>query len=118
MKKLNQFLEFNVEKFFEGKVFVTTGISEWRDFDTNQKKGTKVETVIAKDETRYDLKDGELVSNIYERLIFKIPNKEIKEIKVPMNAQVMPKNVKATVYGEYRNQLSCIAEDIVVVDHK
>lgn len=114
MKKLNQFLEFNVEKFFEGKVFVTTGISEWRDFDTNQKKGTKVETVIAKDETRYDLKEGEIVSNMYEKLVFKVP----KEVKIPMNAQVEPRGVKATVYGEYRNQLSCTAEDVAVVNHK
>lgn len=114
MKKLTQFLEFNTEKFFKGKAFVTTGISEWRDFDTNQKKGTKVETVIAQDDTHYDLREGEIVSNLYEKITFKVP----KTIELPMNAQVEPQGVKATVYGEYRNQLSCTAQDIVVIDPK
>ncbi len=111
MKKLNQFLEFNTKKFFEGKAFIATGSMPWKDFDTGRVRGTKIEVVIAKDDTHYDLREGETVSNLYEKLTFKVP----KAIEIPVNAQVEPKGVKATVYGEYRNQLACTAEDVLVV---
>ena len=73
--------------------------------------GNKVDVVIAEDNTAYDTKDGENVTNQYEKLSFKIK----KDVKVPMNARVIPVNPVAVVYGEYRNQLSVTADDIKVV---
>lgn len=111
MKKLSNFIYFDFESFIKGKKLLSIGQQEWKDFNTGNTLGTKVEVVIAKDTTEYDLKDGEQVSNIYEKMTIKVE----KAITVPMNTEVIPVNAYATVYGEYRNQLSIIADDIKVV---
>lgn len=114
MKFLTQFLNFSWNEFAQEKRFISIGIREWVNFDTKEHLGTKIDTVIAKDNTDYGVKDGEVVSNIYEKITFKVP----KDINIPMNVEIQPKKVKASVYGEYRNQLSVIADDIVVVSKK
>lgn len=114
MKKLTQFLDFDFEAFSKGKMYRVTGRSNWADFTTKAHLGTKVEVVITKDETQYELKEGESVSNIFEKLIFKIR----KDVTVPVGAYVMPVNAVGTVYGEYRNQLSVTADDIRIIPQK
>ena len=111
MKKLSTFTHFDVKAFFEGKRFMSIGQQEWKDFNTNNVLGTKVEAVIVQDKTDYGLQDGEVASNLYEKLTFKVP----KVITIPLNVEIRPKNAEATVYGEYRNQLSVIAEDIEII---
>lgn len=111
MKKLSMFLSFNFNEFARNKTFICISTSPWKDFESGEILGTKVETVIAKDETNYNVKDGETVTNLYEKLVFKVN----KNIDIPINAVIQPKGVQASVFGEYRNQLSCTAEDIVIV---
>lgn len=111
MKKLTQFMHFDFEAFSKGKIYQTVGISEWVDYSTKEHMGTKVEVVIVKDDTQYKQKEGETVSNRFEKLTFKIS----KDVKVPVGAYVRPVNAVATVYGEYRNQLSVTADDIQVL---
>ena len=111
MKGLNQFVAFNWDKFAEGKTFVATGISEYKDFETKQHLGTKVDAVIAEDRTIYQCKDGQMFSNRFEKITLKV----VKDVNVPMDAQIIPKGVTATVYGDYRNQLSVKCEDIEIV---
>lgn len=111
MKKLSQFMRFDTAAFFKGKVLRVTGISEWVDYTTKSHMGTKVEVVIVKDDTQYKQKDGESVSNLYEKLTIKVP----KDVKVPLSAYVAPVNAVGTVYGDYRNQLSVTADDIRVL---
>ena len=48
---------------------------------------------------------------IVEKLTVKVP----KDVDVPMNSHVRLVNVYATVYGNYRNQLSVTADDIEVI---
>lgn len=108
MKKLSQFMVFDFEKFSKDKEYTVIGISEWVDFNTKAHMGIKVEVLISKDNTQYKQKEGESVTNRFEKLNFKIR----KDVKVPMNAHVMPVNAVATVYGDYRNQLSVTADDI------
>ncbi len=112
MKKLNQFTTFDWNAFAKGKAFLATGKSEWKNFDTGEHLGTKIEAVIARDETEYDTHDGETVTNLYEKLTFKVR----KDMDVPVNTQIQPKGVVASVYGDYRNQLSCTADDILIVN--
>lgn len=107
MKKLGMFTTFDWNAFAKGKRFVCTGCSEWKDFDTQQHLGTRVEAVIAADTTDY----GEEVTNLYEKVTFKIA----KDTAVPLNAEIQPKGVTATVYGEFRNQLSCTVDDIAII---
>lgn len=111
MKGLNQFLVFNWDAFAEGKSFLVTGISEYQDFDTKAHLGTKVDCVIASDKTPYKFKEGEIFSNRFEKISFKVA----KDVNIPVESRVVPKNVVATIFGEYRNQLSVKCEDIAVV---
>jgi len=111
LKKLNRFVEFNIVEFLKGKRLDTVGLLDWKDFETQKILGTKVEVVIVSDKTDYHTAEGEIVSNLYEKLTVKIPAK----ITVPMNTEVRLINPKATVYGEYRNALSITADGIEVV---
>ena len=107
MKFLTMYLKFAWESFSEGKRFMCIGTREWKEHDTKNHLGTLVDSVIMQDKTDYG-KEG---SNIYEKLTFKVA----KDVDVPMNAEIIPKNVEAVVYGDFRNQLSCTAEDIEIV---
>ena len=111
LKKLNQFLVFDFARFQHGKILQVIGSSEWKEYKTDKHLGVKIETVITKDATEYIQKEGERVSNLYEKLVFKCP----KDIKVPLNAIIEPINPVATVYGDFRNQLSIVIDDIRVI---
>lgn len=111
MKKLSQFLKFDFEEFSKGKSYQAIGISEWKDYETKVHMGSKVEALIAKDNTSYKQKEGEHVTNAFEKITFKIR----KDVSIPVGAFVMPVNAVAVVYGEYRNQLSVTADDIRVI---
>lgn len=111
LKKLSQFSYFDAEGFFEKLNLVTTGKSEWKDFESGEHKGTKIEVVVAGDKHKYKTVDGETVNNLYEKLSVKVA----KDIDVPMNVQVRLINPYATIYGQYRNQLSITADDIEVI---
>ena len=111
LKKLNKFLYFDCDEFFAKKKFISIGQQVWKDFNSGNVLGTKVEVVIAQDKTDYGLAESENINNLYEKLIIKVS----KQITIPMNVEVRPINAVATVYGDYRNQLSIIAEDIEII---
>lgn len=111
LKKLSQFERFDAEGFFANLSLGAIGKSEWKDFETGEHKGTKIEVVITGDKHDYKSANGETISNIYEKLTVKVP----KDIDIPMNSHVRLVNVYATVYGQYRNQLSITADDIEVI---
>ncbi len=114
MKKLSQFLKFDFEAFSKGKSYRVIEKSEWVDFETKKHMGTKFTAVITKDNTQYKLKDGECVSNLYEKFNIKVT----KDVDVPLNAFIVPINAVATVYGDYKNQLSVTADDIRIIPVK
>lgn len=114
MKYLNKFLKFDFDEYMNGKRFITVGRKDWEDFNTKEFLGTKVELVIIEDNTDYDLKEGEIGSNLYERIVAKVP----KNLDVPMNVEVTLQGVEANVYGDYRNQLSVLANEIIIVSKK
>lgn len=111
MKGLNQFQMFDWNAFAKDKVFIATGMSEYFDFESKQHLGTKVDCVIAVDKTPYEFKNGNTFTNRYEKISFKVG----KDVNIPLEARVVPKGVTARVYGDYRNQLSVICDDIAVV---
>lgn len=114
MKYLNKFLRFDFDDFMDGKRFITVGRKDWVDFNTKEFLGTKVELVIIEDNTDYNLKEGEIGSNLYERIVAKVP----KNLDIPMNVEVCLQDVEANVYGDYRNQISVVANEIVIVGKK
>lgn len=112
MKLLSQFVKFDLESFLKGKTLEVNGYTAWDDFTSKKHLGTKLETVITKDNTVYDQKEGEDVTNRYEKLVIKVK----KDVTFPRDTKVLPVNATATVYGEYRNQLSVTADDIKVIE--
>lgn len=114
LKKLTVFLLFVWDKFAVGKEFTVVGVSPWLDYDTKQTLGTKVDVFISADRTPYPVKNGETVSNLYEKLSFKVS----KTVTIPVGSKVIPVNPVATVYGEYRNQLSVKCDDIKILQPK
>ena len=77
MKKLSQFLVFDWDAFAKDKRFLCVGGGEWVDFETKTHKGTKIEVVITTDHTPYKLRDGEVVSNRFEKLAAELRAKGI-----------------------------------------
>ena len=112
MKKLNKFLHFDWEAFAKDKEFRFAGNTrDWVDNNTSGRNGTTFDSVIFVDNTDYGDAPNESTTNLYE----KIAVKTRKNINIPLNAVIQLKGVTATVYGEYRNMLSVIAEDVVVI---
>ena len=107
MRNLMQF--FYTDAFFTGKELTVIGKRENLDFNTKQHLGTTIDTVVTKDDTPYRQKDGEHVTNLLEKLSLKV-NKDI--VDVPMGAQAIPVNPICSVYGDYRDKLSIVCEDI------
>lgn len=114
LKKLSQFNYFDAEGFFSKLGLIVVGRSVWKEYGTGEIKGSKVEVVISSDKHNYNTSDGEIVNNLYEKITVKIP----KKIDVPVNAKVRIVNPEGNIYGEYRNQLSVIADDIEVLENK
>lgn len=110
MRFLNQFSKFDWQEFAKDKEFIVNGISEYKDYNTGGHLGTKVEVLIAKDDTVYKQPEGENQSNRYEKLILKVE----KDINFPIGTAVIPKEVIASIFGEYRNQLSIKCTDVVM----
>lgn len=112
MKKLNMFRKFNFEAFEKEKKFVVTGKSAWTDRDNKDSVlGVKFDVVIAVDKTDYGNKDGEVINNLYEKFVVKVA----KNSDIPMNSEVKIIGANASVYGEYSEKLSVVADDIQVV---
>lgn len=112
MKNLYFFQKFDLIAFIQGKELTVTGCRPWKDHDTQQELGTAVDVAITKDETAYPTsKGGSVQTNLFEKFSVKVP----KTLSVPVGAVVTIVNGTATVYGEYRNQLSVRAEEVKVV---
>lgn len=112
MKNLNKFQKFDLLAFLQGKELTVTGCRPWKDHDTQQELGTVVDTAITKDDTAYPAsKDGSVQTNLYEKFSVKVP----KPLSVPVGAIITIVNGTATVYGDFRNQLSVRADDVKVV---
>ncbi|MCD8131937.1 MAG: hypothetical protein LUE16_11810 [Lachnospiraceae bacterium] len=112
MKNLNQFQRFDFAGFATGKRFQCVGCEERKDYSTKEVLGTKVNAVIVVDNTIYAHKDGDNSSNLFERISFKIPK---KGVVVPQKSLVEPVNPVATIYGDYRNQLSVKTNDVKII---
>lgn len=102
-----------MEAFSKDKVFMTTACREWKDFDTGSHLGTVVDVVIIKDDTPYKQKNNETVTNLYEKVSFKVT----KDITIPVKSNIIPVNSTATIFGQYRNQLSIKCDDIKIISN-
>ena len=112
MKYLNQFIKFDISAFLKGKLLVCVGTAPWNDYTTKELLGTKLSVVISEDHTEYRQKPGENHTNQYEKFNVKVPK---VNLDVASGTVIELTDSVATVYGEYRNQLSVTASDIRVI---
>lgn len=113
MRGLSRFLTFLWLAFAEGKIFTVTGLRKWVDYTTKEPMGWLVDTVVTQDSTDYKCKDGEAISNLHEKVSFKV--RSASKPSVNVGDSVLPVNPECSVYGEYRNQLSVRCDDVTIV---
>jgi hypothetical protein len=112
MKGLGQFLEFNTQQFFAEKVTVFLKSAPWEEESGGTKRieGAKVTLQIIEDRTTY-LKES--IDNYGEQVVIKVRNVDFNAYSQlsPLKTEVVIVDVeRATVWGEYKNQLSIIAK--------
>lgn len=111
MRKLRQFLKFDFDGFSKDKLFLVIGCRDWNDDESGTHLGKKIDTVIIKDETQYEDKEGNFITNCYEKVTFKVG----KDVYVPEKSCVVPINAEASVWGKYSENLSVKCDDIRVL---
>lgn len=111
MKGLNQFRRFDWAGFASDKTFQVVSVAEWNDHDTGSRLGKRITVVIAQDNTRYEFKNGQMFTNLFERLTFKVAG----DANIAIGDNVVPVDAVALCYGEYNNMLSIVCKGIRVV---
>lgn len=125
LKKLSQFMKFDLDAFLAGKELECNEVKELVDYETKKHLGTRVTAVITKDNTQYKTIDGKPVSNRYKTFYINV----LKDVDVPIDAKIMPlKVVKATAYSpdkdkdgkssQYKTELSVTCEDIRIIPQR
>lgn len=111
MKGLNQFRRFDWNGFASDKIFQVVSVADWADHDTGHHLGKRVTVVITQDNTRYAFKEGQMFTNLFERLTFKVT----RDTSVAIGDIMVPIDAVARCYGEFNNQLSVTCKGIRVV---
>lgn len=108
LKGLSQFQQFNWQEFLADKRLTYLKTADWKDGDTTL--GSKVTMQIIEDRTLYS-KPG--IDNFGEQLTVKVRGvapSAFAQMR-PFSTELIVKDVeRASIYGEYRNQLSIIAK--------
>lgn len=111
LKAVAQFIDYS--RFTKDKELAVKEVRPLRDPNTNLITGTRVEVMIWKDDTEYaPNKDGSIPTNLYNNFVVKVHK---KELNLEVNDIVEFKGVVAKIYGEYNNELTIDAEDVVVI---
>lgn len=111
LKAIAQFMDF--DRFTKDKELAVKETRPMRDANTGIITGTRVEVMIWKDQTEYaPNKDGSIPSNLYNNFVVKVHK---KDLGLEINDIVEFKGVIAKIYGEYNNELTVDAEDVVVI---
>ncbi len=111
LKGLNAFQYFSLEDFLLGKCLVFVKASPWQEGQGENAKleGAKVSLQIVEDKTQYAKED---ITNFGELLTVKVRGVAPTAYHKlnPLNTEVTITDVeRATVWGDYRNELSIVA---------
>lgn len=108
LKGLNQFQKFDLAEFLKDKKLAYLKSSSWKDGETVL--GSKVVAQIVEDKTRYAQADLE---NFGEQITVKVRGvapSAFAQLR-PLSTEIVIKEVeRATVYGDFRNNLSIIGK--------
>lgn len=113
MKGLSSFLAFDTERFFADKKLVLVKTEQWANRNeegaVTEILGTKATLMIVEEKTDY----GRDISNFGAQFVVKVPDMAPSAFSklTPLSSEVVIKDVeKASVYGDYRNELSITAK--------
>lgn len=113
---LSAYDKFPFEEFVKDKKLEVTDLKSWLDYETGRRLGTTVTVSIAEDNSEYPTSAvGEVKDNY--RQVFSVKVRK-DNIAVKRDDVVRFIGVEAKIIGDYRNQLSVKADDVVVVDAK
>ncbi|WP_342536521.1 hypothetical protein [Sporosarcina sp. FSL K6-3508] len=111
MKRLNLFTKMMIDEFLEGKVLMAMKSEEAVDFNTKEVIGAKYTILIWKDECPYYDRDD--ISNAGETFSVKVKGAKPKKIIQPILVELLEPS--GVIFGDFRNQLSVTAKDVVPV---
>ena len=107
--KLSQFIirpeiQIQVNEFFSGKELTIAG-AKWNE----NKDMVTVSVAITQDKTKYDKPE---TTNLYEKFNISVPQTKKEDLgKFALGQKIrITKVSKATVYGDYNNNLSMVAD--------
>lgn len=109
MKKLNKFQKFDLAAFLKGKKLEVANISEHRKYVDGQPgdvDGVSIKVAIVSDPTDYG-QPG--VSNLYQMFTVRINGARLDDVvgmMKPGDSVQLVQYVKASIYGQFRDQLS------------
>lgn len=110
MKKLKKYLKFDVESFVKDKMFTVKELKPTYLYEDGRRIdkeiGTTITLIIVQDLTKYD---DEIGVNLYEAFNLKVSAslEAIKnKLKIGEIYKLKTESLKATVFGQYQNQLS------------
>lgn len=106
-KKLSVFEVFNAKKFLDDKTLLALAQDTLKDSDGNQ-TGFTMTVVVYDDRTDYG---DDTVTNAGDSYKVKIPNIKMNQLELPAMVQLVEPTGK--VWGEFRNNLSLSAQNIV-----
>jgi len=119
MKGLSAFLMFDVEGFFADKRLVFVKAEQWgsrnEEGAVTGAMGTRATVMIVEDDTDY----GRDISNFGAQFVVKVPGMPPSAFDTlkPLATEVTIAEVeKASVWGEFRNELAIVAKLAVVRD--
>ena len=108
MKRLNAFSHVDVETMTSNMELKAMKSEILSDFETKKELGAKYTVLIWSDSNDY----GTIgVSNAGETFTVKILGQNPKPIETPVDIELV--NPTGVIYGDYRNQLSVTADDII-----
>lgn len=117
MKHLNEFTEFNLDKFVRGIDLIFVGCENWYDYEDKTKiLGTKVHLVIVNDNHNYTTGQKDAKNN-GEKLDIKVPvygPDHFSKIDLMTKVEIVEPQ-KCAVWGTYRENLSITCKDIKAI---
>lgn len=110
MKRLNIFSHVDVETMVANMELKAMKSEILSDFETKKELGAKYTVLIWSDSNDY----GTIgVSNAGETFTVKVLGQKPKSIETPIDMELV--NPTGVIYGDYRNQLSVTADDIILL---
>lgn len=115
MQKLNMFQKFDLQSFLENKSLEVASFKEHKKYEDGKPvgiDGVAITVAVVRDNTDYGTPG---ISNLYQTFNIRINGATLEEVSTrfsPGDSVMLIRYDKASIYGEYRNQLSVQCNDI------